>query len=213
MTIKKYRINLPYYDRDGEELAFANIFREGFGVEEDSRDCSLADINESDIEELLAESDATERLLNESDLTEEEKEEARNNCYVFFREVLGYDLLDTAFLIFLEESTYFGEDLYENFQNVAHDKCETVLENMCDTVESGDDFSEFIVSIDEDNIDDLENELYKALDVANSEVTNDGTISFTDKCEELDNAVLFEQHINFSDIYDDFYEPVEIEEI
>lgn len=194
-------------------MAFANIFREGFGTVKDARDCSLADIHESDIEELLAENNAVEQLLNESDLNEEEKEEARNNCYVFFREVLGYDLLEGAFLSFLEESTYFGEKLYANFQNAAHDKCEAVLESMCDTVESGDDFSEFIVSIDEDNIDNLENELYKALADANSKVTNDGTISFVDRCEELDNAILFEQHFNFEDIYDDFYEPVEIEEI
>lgn len=84
MTVKKYKIKLPCYDRDAEDLAYNNVFRAGFGVDKDTQDCSLADINEDDIKELIAESDVAQQLLNELNVSEEEKEAIKNDCFKFF---------------------------------------------------------------------------------------------------------------------------------
>lgn len=173
----------------------------------------IDDINENDIDEVIFESAAAEQLLNESTLSEEEKEVVMNDCYKFFSEIIGYDLYDKAFLDFAESADKFAESIYKDFQEVAYSICRAALENNCDIIEDVDDKSEFIVSIDEDSINDLENELYKALDTANNAITDNGTISISWQCKELDNVTLFAECINFADIYDSSNYAIEIEEI
>lgn len=213
MAVKKYKIKLPCYDRDAEDLAYNNVFRAGFGVGKDMQDCSLADINENDIDEIILNSATAEQLVNETNLSEEEKDAVINNCYRFFSEILGYDLYDKAFLDFVESANEFVESIYKDFQEVAYSICNAALENNCDIIEDIDGKSEFIVSIDEDSINDLENELYKALDTANNAITDNGTISISWQCKELDNVTLFAECVNFEDIYDSSNYVIEIEEI
>lgn len=213
MSVKKYRIKLPCYDRDAEDLAYNNVFRAGFGVGKDIQDCSLADINENDIDEIILNSATAEQLVNETNLSEEEKDAVINNCYRFFSEILGYDLYDRAFLNFLIHADKVAESIYKDFQEVAYTICSAALEDNDTTVEDTDGKSEFIVSVNEDNISDLKNALYKALDNANNAITDNGTISISWQCRELDNVTLFVEYINFVDIYDRSDDTIEIEEI
>lgn len=213
MTIKKYKVQLPCYDRNAENLADYNVFRPIFGIGKDIQGCYIDDINENDIDEVIFESATAEQLLNESNLSEEEKEVVMNDCYKFFSEIIGYDLYDKAFLDFVESADKFAESIYKDFQEVAYSICGAMLENNCDIIEDIDGKSEFIVSIDEDSINDLENELYKALDTANNAITDNGTISISWRCKELDNIALFVECINFEDIYDSSDYAIEIEEI
>lgn len=213
MSVKKYRIKLPCYDRDAEDLAYNNVFRAGFGVGKDMQDCSLADINENDIDEIILNSATAEQLLNETNLSEEEKDDVINNCYRFFSEILGYDLYDRAFLNFLTHTDKVAESIYKDFQEVAYTICSAALEDNNATIEDTDEKCEFIVSVNEDNISDLKNALYKALDHANNAITDHGTISTSWQCRELDNVTLFVEYINFVDIYDRSDDTIEIEEI
>lgn len=213
MAIKKYKIKLPCYDRNAEDLAYNNVFRAGFGVDKDRQDCSIADINEDDIEELIFESDTAKQLLNESSLSEEEKADIMGDCYEFFSEILGYDLYEKAFLNFLIHTDRVAESIYKDFQEVAYTICSAALENNCAIVEDTDGKSEFIVSVSKDNISDLKNALHKALDNANNAITDHGTISTSWQCKELDNATLFVEYINFANIYDSYDDSIEIEEI
>lgn len=131
----------------------------------------------------------------------------------FFNEVFGYDLYERAFLNFLTHTDKVAESIYKDFQEVAYAICGAALEDNYATVEDTDGKSEFIVSIDEDNISDLKKALYKALDHANNAITDHGTISTSWQCRELDNATLFVERINFADTYDRSDDTIEIEEI
>lgn len=210
MTVKKYLVELPTKDRSLDELTRLGVFYSGFGVEVDSLD-SIAHISEDDIEELIIESEYAQQLMKEEGLSEIDIEEANNNCRVFFNDVLGIDL-DDYFIDYLTDYPEpEAESLYNDFQADAAEMCMKAIEQVGGEVDyDNSDYSSMTISIEEENIDKLKEQIEKNMFIVNEEITGNGAISVPFKCQELDNEIIFNEQINFANIC---REEVQIEEI